>query len=109
MRETPFFVWANYGTGIGPQPTTSPTHFMDLLLERAGAAVPPYYALLQELRAEVPAIDSGMLVDGEDRLVTPAALSDRARRLLRDYRLVQYDLAAGSRYSEDAMFRTPTG
>ncbi|MGZ5415543.1 MAG: LTA synthase family protein [Nocardioides sp.] len=109
MRETPFFVWANYGTGIGPQPTTSPTHFMDLLLERAGAAVPPYYALLQELRQEVPAIDSGMLVDGEDRLVTPAALSDRARRLLREYRLVQYDLAVGSRYSEDAMFRTPTG
>jgi hypothetical protein len=82
---------------------------VDLLLERADAAVPPYYALLHELRQEVPAIDSGMLIDGEDRLVTPAALSHRARRLLHDYRLVQFDLAAGSRYSEDAMFRTPTG
>ncbi len=114
MHRTPFFVWANFPRpGKGPaglQPTTSPIHFMDLALERAGAAVPPYYALLQQLRDELPAMDSGMFVDRHDRLVAPGALSDRAVRLLHDYRLVQYDLSAGSRYSEAAMFaRVPTG
>ena len=109
MHQTPFFVWANFPGPDEAMPTTSPIYFMDLLLQRAGAAVPPYYALLHLLRQEVPAMDSGMVVDGADRLVPPAGLSARARRLLRDYRLVQYDLAAGSRHSEDAMFATPTG
>jgi hypothetical protein len=113
LRSTPFFVWANFpGPLLGQptlsQPTTSPTHFMDLMLERAGAAVPPYYALLEELRREVPAMDSGILVDGRDRLLTRSQLSDRAVRLLRDYRLVQYDLSVGKRYSENTMFK-PVG
>ncbi len=104
MHQTPFFVWANFPGHDEPQPTTSPTHFVDLLLQRADAQVPPYYALLQRLREQLPAIDSGMAVDRRDRLVSPADLSDKALRLLRDYRLVQYDLSAGRRYCEDAMF-----
>lgn len=103
-HETPFFVWANFPGPDDAQPTTSPIHFVDLLLERSGTAVPPYYALLTELRRAVPAIDSGMIIDGSDRLVPPGALSARARRLLLDYRLVQYDLAVGERYTEDVMF-----
>ena len=83
---------------------------MDLLLERAGAAVPPYYALLQRLREQLPAMDSGMLVDRRGPAGRPRPrCSERAPRLLHDYRLVQYDLSAGGRYSEDAMFGTPTG
>lgn len=108
MHETPFFVWANFPGPDTKQPTTSPTHFMDLLLERADAPVSPYFALLQELREEVPGIDSGMFIDGNDRLVARADLSARARRLLHDYRLVQYDLSVGERYSEGPMFG-PTG
>ena len=108
MHETPFFVWANFPGPATEQPTTSPTHFMDLLLERADAQVSPYFALLQELREEVPGMDSGMFIDGNDRLVAREDLSARARRLLHDYRLVQYDLSVGERYSEGPMFG-PTG
>jgi hypothetical protein len=108
-HQTPFFVWANFPGPHDERPTTSPIHFMDLVLERADAPVSPYYALLRQLGQEVPAMDSGMLVDRTDRLVPTAALTTRARRLLHDYRLVQYDLAAGRRYSEDAMFALPTG
>jgi hypothetical protein len=108
MHQTPFFVWANFPGPTGKQPTTSPIHFMDLVLDRANAAVSPYYALLDQLRHEVPAMDSGMYVDGEDRLVHGSGLSHRAVRLLHDYRLVQYDLSAGHRYSEAAML-SPEG
>jgi hypothetical protein len=104
MHQTPFFVWSNFAGPGGAQPTTSPIHFMDLVLRRAGAAVPPYYALLEELRREVPAMDSGIYVDGANRLVRRNQLSARASRLLADYRLVQYDLAVGKRYSAKAMF-----
>lgn len=104
MHQTPFFVWANFAGPGRTQPTTSPIHFMDLVLRRAGAAVPPYYALLEELRREVPAVDSGIYVDGANRRVRRHQLSARAARLLADYRLVQYDLAVGKRYSAKAMF-----
>jgi len=104
MHETPFFVWANFPGQNAPQPTTSPIHFMDLALERADAPVPPYYALLQELRRQVPAMEGGTMVGAQDRELSPARLSPPATRLLRDYRLVQYDLSVGQRYSAHAMF-----
>jgi phosphoglycerol transferase MdoB-like AlkP superfamily enzyme len=108
MHQTPFFVWANFAGHDARQPTTSPIHFMDLMLQRTGTAVPPYYALLQRLREQLPAMDSGMYVNGSDRLVPRRDLPARVVRLLHDYRLVQYDLSAGKRYSEDVMLG-PTG
>jgi hypothetical protein len=77
---------------------------MDLALQRAHAAVPPYYALLEELRRAVPGMDGGVLIDADDRQVLGDQLSPRALRLLHDYRMVQYDLSVGKRYTERAMF-----
>jgi hypothetical protein len=107
LHETPFFVWANFPGPVDAQPTTSPTHFVDLVLERAEAEVSPYYALLHELRQEVPAMDGARMFDATGRAVGRRDLSERALRLLHDYRLVQYDLSVGQRYSEQAMFTVP--
>lgn len=107
VLETPFFVWANFPGPTEKQPTTSPIYFMDLLLERAGAAVPPYYALLHEMRQEIAAMDGGIMVGSSDGMLAPGQMSARAARLLRDYRLVQYDLSVGRRYSARAMFEVP--
>jgi phosphoglycerol transferase MdoB-like AlkP superfamily enzyme len=104
LHETPFFVWSNFPGADRAQPTTSPNHFVDLVLGHVGAKVPPYYALLHRLRQEVSAMDSGLLVDDRDRAVRPDQLSPRAIRLLHDYRLVQYDLSVGERLSEETMF-----
>ena len=107
LHQTPFLVWANFGKPGGPQPTISPSHFMDLVLQRADAPVPPYFALLEELRAEVPAMDGGFMIDADDRRVDEAQLSPRATRVLDDYRMVQYDLSVGKRYSLRAMLGDP--
>ena len=106
MHRTPFFVWANFPGPEAAQPLTSPTHFMDLVLARADAHVPPYYALLHELREEIPAMDRGMMFGPDGRRVRPDALSPRAARLLRDYALVQYDLSVGERHAEALLFGT---
>jgi hypothetical protein len=105
LHQTPFLVWANFAGPRRREPVTSPIFFMDLALERADAAVPPYYALLHLLHREVPAMDGGMVFDADGRRVPRAALPARAERLLRDYRLVQYDLSFGKRYSEPTMLR----
>jgi phosphoglycerol transferase MdoB-like AlkP superfamily enzyme len=107
MHQTPFFVWANFGAPGATQPTTSPSHFLDLLLERADAPVSPYYALLDTLRHEVPAMDGGFVVDGQGRRVREDRLPVQARRLLDDYRMVQYDLSVGKRYSARVMLDDP--
>jgi phosphoglycerol transferase MdoB-like AlkP superfamily enzyme len=107
MHETPFFVWSNVPGRRTQEPVTSPAHFVDLALQRADAPVSPYYALLQELRQQLPAMDAGMRLDPDGREVSQADLSRRARQLLHDYRLVQYDLAMGHRYSASAMFAPP--
>ena len=111
MHRTPYFVWANFPTR-GPRvthpssqgpPVVSPSHFVDLATERAGAAVTPYYALLTELRRQVPALEGRTLIGPDGEPEPHGRLSPTARRLLRDYRLVEYDLSVGHRYAEKAM------
>ncbi len=103
-HETPFFVWSNFASPRHQEPTTSPWGFMDLVLERAGAPVPPYFALLERLHQQVPAMEGDTVVDGGDRTTTPAGLGRRARAVLRDYRMVQYDLSVGHRYAQAGLF-----
>jgi phosphoglycerol transferase MdoB-like AlkP superfamily enzyme len=104
LHETPFFVWSNFPGADRAQPTTSPNHFVDLVLGHVGAEVSPYYALLHRLRQDVPAMDAGLVIDDRDSAVRADRLSPRAIRLLHDYRLVQYDLSVGERLSEERMF-----
>ena len=105
MHQPPFLVWGSFPGFRRQEPVTSPIFFMDLALERADATVPPYYALLHRLRQHVAAMDGGMMFDAHGHRLRPRTLPAAARRALRDYRLVQYDLSFGKRYTEQAMFR----
>ena len=74
---------------------------MNHVFEMTGAPIPPYYALLGELEKEVPAMEHGMMIDADNKLITEDDLSSKAKELLHDYRLVQYDLSVGKRYSQE--------
>lgn len=106
-HQTPFFVWANFPGVVRNMPTTSPVHFMWLALERANAPVAPYDALLHAMWQEIPAMDAGLVIGRRNRQIRASSLSPHARRVLHDYRLVQYDLSVGERYGESAMFAVP--
>ena len=96
--QMPFFVWSSHrdlpATRFG---STSPIYFMPLALDAMGAHLPPYYALLMDLHAEVPTLSTVHPVD-------ESTLSPRARQLLHDLRLVQYDFSIGKRHVTDEMF-----
>jgi len=77
---------------------------MPLLFRSVGAELPPYYALLLRLHRAIPAMEQGEYHLPDGTVTTEDGLSPHARRLLQDYRLVQYDLAVGRRYSESTMF-----
>jgi hypothetical protein len=74
------------------------------VLERANAYVAPYHALLTELEREIPAMKADFMIGPDGRRLWPEDLTPRARRLLRDYELVQYDLSVGERYAEEELF-----
>jgi hypothetical protein len=48
-------------------------------------------------------MDPGTYIDARDRTIGPDQLTPQARAVLHDYRLVQYDLSVGRRYSLKAM------
>jgi phosphoglycerol transferase MdoB-like AlkP superfamily enzyme len=103
MRRTPFLVWSSFaGDPVHPS-LISPAHLTDVLLEHVGAPVTPYTALLTRLRGVVPALDGRAVYDAAGEPMEITDLPPGTRRLLHDYRLVQYDLAVGRAFSEDGM------
>ncbi len=110
MHETPFFIYSNFGKP-NPEtlPTTSPIFFLPHVFDQANAPLPPYYMLLKELESHVSALEHGRLISSGNYEVTPDSLSPEGRRVLRDYRLVQYDLSVGHRWAEKMFYETPAG
>lgn len=109
MKETPFFIWSNFATNQHqPLPTTSPIYFMPKVFDTANAALPPYYVLLEQLEKQIPAMEQGMYINPQNQLIKQSELTPEAKQVLHDYRLVQYDLSVGHRYSERQMFYPPT-
>ena len=109
MYETPWFVWANFETEpVGPAAELlGPNHLLGRLLSAANAPLTPYDALLAQIAEEVPAAERGLMLDPQGREIIAADLSPRARELLEDYRLVQYDLAVGEGWAEDELYKVP--
>ena len=75
-----------------------------MLFDALNAPLPPYYELLREMEREIPAMEQGEVIDRYDHEIQESRLPPRARRLLHDYRLVQYDLSVGGRYSQEGLF-----
>jgi phosphoglycerol transferase MdoB-like AlkP superfamily enzyme len=110
MHETPFFLYSNFGKPEAEElPTTSPAFFLPRVFDLAGAPLPPYFALLRELEGHVSALEHGRLISSGGYEVSPETLSPEAREVLRDYRLVQYDLSVGRRYAEEMLYPSPAG
>jgi hypothetical protein len=108
LFETPYVVWANFPTRkVDNAPTLGPNFLVNQMLASAQAPITPYNALLAELEKEVAAVEPTLLLDRDGQEIDEADLSPRALELLEDYRMVQYDLAAGERYAESVLFEVP--
>ena len=67
------------------------------------------YGLLEAVREQVPAMAMGEYHAADGEVVNdPTKLAPEAQALLDDYRMVQYDLTIGKRYSEDTMLDLPS-
>jgi phosphoglycerol transferase MdoB-like AlkP superfamily enzyme len=107
-HETPYLIWNNQEPfPHTARPTTSPNQFLPMLFEAAKAPIPPMYALLDTLREQLPAIDAGLMIGPDDEAVRRADFTPAQREALHDFRLFQYDLSIGKRYTAEEMFALP--
>jgi phosphoglycerol transferase MdoB-like AlkP superfamily enzyme len=110
-HQTPFLIWSNRKALAHTQlPTTSPIQFMPKLFDAMNAPIPPWFALLDALDKQIPAMDTGIMVNPQDKRVKASQLTPQAKKVLSDYRMIMYDLSIGKRYSEKTMYAdTPAG
>ena len=104
-HQTPFLIWSNRKPLKHTElPTTSPTQFLPKLFNALQVPIPPWYALLDDLDKQVPAMDTGLAINAAGEKVQPKDLSPEAKKVLDDYRMVMYDLSIGKRYTAKTMF-----
>ncbi|GAB3819149.1 LTA synthase family protein [Tessaracoccus terricola] len=105
--ETPWVVFANFPTTKQDPGMIGANQLVNQVLDSAGAAHTPWTALLHELATEIPAIERTGWLGPDGEAISEADLTDRGRELLRDYRLAQYDMAAGAGWATEELLAPP--
>ena len=104
-HQTPFLIWSNQKPLAHTDlPTTSPIQFMPKLFDALKVPIPPWDALLDDLDKQIPAMDTGIMVNPNDKRVKESQLTPEAKKVLADYQMIMYDLSIGKRYSEKVMY-----
>lgn len=117
QHATDYFVYSNryalehnYGTKKLSDATkvTDPNGFIPLALRQMKQQVTPYYALLTQVEEDIPAMarnsvggNESLYVNNSEKQVSTNKLNKKQKRIIHDYRLVQYDLTAGKGYSRN--------
>ena len=117
LHETDYFIWSNNaspssGAKLNPITSsfTSSNYFMAMAADHMNAKVSPYLAMLTDLHQEVPAMSRVIAAAGgigngkatflkaDGSTISRKELSKKAKKLLSDYTMVQYDQTVGNNY-----------
>ncbi|MNI80573.1 hypothetical protein D3C73_1371100 [compost metagenome] len=94
-------ILANFDIGNSPLGTLSPAYLGPAVFKLSGQTLPPYYTMLEQMRAQLPGLSKKVLIGASGEL---SSLSPEQQSLLDDYRMVEYDLLEGEGYAADLMF-----
>ena len=121
LHETDYFIWSNNassaaGTKLDDASSayTSSNYFSAQLASHLNAKVNPYLAFLTEMHQAIPAMsvpsaaggssDKPVYLNAAGACMNEKDLSEEAKTLLHDYKLIQYDMSAGRNYLKDTDF-----
>ena len=121
LHETDYFIWSNdaskaAGTKLDSNSSayTSSNYFSAQLAQHLNAKVSPYLAFLTEMHQAIPAlsvpssaggnIDEPVYLDASGNRIRKKNLSQKAKAMLHDYLLIQYDMSVGKNYLKDTGF-----
>lgn len=121
LHETDYFIWSNNassaaGTKLDNASSayTSSNYFSAQLASHLNAKVSPYLAFLTEMHQAIPAMsvpsaaggspDKPVYLNAAGARISEKDLSEEAKTLLHNYKLIQYDMSAGKNYLKDTDF-----
>lgn len=116
LHQTDYFIYSNkYSREQSKnlnKKVVSTNDFPSMALEQANIKVTPYYALLTDVTNHLPTATndpynsvsnryngSQVFVTEKNELKSSNDLTKKQKELLKDYKLIQYDLTAGEQYS----------
>lgn len=102
--RTPFFVWSSESNTAQHIEAITPAMFLPFVYEVADAPVPPFVALLDDVRHSIPVIQHARTLDADGQPVDPENLDAETAALLEDLTMVQYDFSIGRRHAVDTMW-----
>jgi hypothetical protein len=84
---TPFAAWSNYKEIDSFSEIVSPSHIAYKILQDSGVKYPNYFNILPKLEENFPVLHQQTI-----------NTVDNNNQLIKDYRLIQYDLLFGNKY-----------
>ncbi|WP_025785857.1 LTA synthase family protein [Sporosarcina sp. D27] len=100
-RSTPLLLWNNFESPIPDIDHLSPNQLGPAVLSMAGIQKPVYYELLEQFGAKIPGFTRDVKIDGDGKL--SREIPSDAKKLSKEYQLLQYDLLFGKQYGKDAV------
>lgn len=127
LHETDYFIWSNNAsasaqTKLSAEESnyTSPNYLIAQAAQHTNSKVSPYLAFLTEMHTAIPAMEpaisaaedwsspdanSGQLyLDSNGNKIDTSKLSKEQKSLLKDYKLIQYDITVGKNYLKNLGF-----
>lgn len=121
LHETDYFIWSNNASSSAQNKLddnssayTSSNYFTAQLASHMNAKVSPYLAFLTQMHQAVSAIsvpasgsgstDEPVYLDASGDRMDETDLSEEAKTLLQEYKLIQYDMTIGKRYLKETGF-----
>lgn len=103
-RETPLVIWSNRVGKIRKVGTISPSFLPLQVLKTAGISHPYYTDFLGDVHERYRVIDRNMLLSADGEAVADWGRSKTLDPIVRDYRLLQYDMMFGDKRSARRFF-----
>ncbi|WP_260275114.1 LTA synthase family protein [Pediococcus parvulus] len=100
LHQTNYFIYSNYHhQSLSHTKIVSPNMFTPMVFAQTNTKVSPYMALLTEINRYVPAAERDKFMNEKGNYISENKLSKKAKQILADYKLIQYDITAGKQYS----------
>lgn len=105
MKETPLVAWNNYGKEIDEVGNISTSYLTPHILKWAELPKNKYYQFVEDYSEVLPIYNNILKADKDGNLIedTPENLIDLENK----YRVLQYDLLHGNKYSSNLLMQVP--
>ncbi|KRO26186.1 phosphatidylglycerol--membrane-oligosaccharide glycerophosphotransferase [Pediococcus argentinicus] len=98
LHQTDYFIYSNYTHKKVQKPVVAPYMFTPMMLQQTDSKVSAYYALLTKCMETLPAGEREKYMESDGKQITEDKLTAKQKQLLKDYKLIQYDITAGKHY-----------